>query len=59
MVMKNAFKNRTKSNITVKGLQEQFPDRVLGVKALNKGKVAVIIPNGRIVFDNRHNTRGS
>lgn len=57
--MKNAFKNRTKSNITVKGLQEQFPDRVLGVKALNKGKVAVIIPNGRIVFDNRHNTRGS
>lgn len=51
---KPKFSKRTKTQLTVKGLQEQFPDIVCGLEPLNNGKVAVIIPNGRIIFDGRH-----
>jgi len=53
-VSKSNFLKRPVSTLTVKSLQDQFPDKVLNVKALNKGKVAVTIPNGRVVFDNNH-----
>ena len=51
---KSNFLKRPVSTLTVKSLQDQFPDKVLNVKALNKGKVAVTIPHGRVVFDNNH-----
>ena len=44
------FSKREQTSLTVRKLQEQFPDRVVGVKSYNNGKVAVIIPNGRIIF---------
>ena len=44
------FSKREQTSLTVKELQEQFPDRVVGVESYNNGKVAVIIPNGRIIF---------
>jgi len=51
---KPKFSKRTPTELTVRGLQEKFPDRVCGVKPLGKGKVAVIIPNGRVIFDSNH-----
>lgn len=48
------FSKRTTSTLTVKGLQEQFPDRIVGITSYNNGKIAVIIPNGRIIFDSNH-----
>lgn len=51
---KSNFSKRPVSTLTVKSLQDQFPDKVLGVNPLNKGKMAVTIPNGRVVFDNNN-----
>tara|TARA_Y100001973_G_scaffold33588_1_gene50573 strand:+ start:11410 stop:11574 length:165 start_codon:yes stop_codon:yes gene_type:complete len=51
---KPKFSKRTPTELTVKGLQEKFPDIVCGVVSYNNGKVAVIIPNGRVIFDSRH-----
>jgi len=48
------FSKRTTSTLTVKGLQEQFPDRIIGITPYNNGKIAVTIPNGRIIFDSNH-----
>ena len=53
-IIKQKFSKRAPSNITVKGLQEQFPDLILGVKPLNNGKVAVSIPNGRLIIDSNN-----
>lgn len=47
------FSKREPSNITVKVLQEKYPDLVCGVETYNKYKVAVLIPNGRVVIDSR------
>ncbi len=51
---KPRFRHREPTELTVKGLQEKYPDIVGGVETFNKGKVAVKIPNGRIIFDSRH-----
>jgi hypothetical protein len=51
---KPKFSKRAKTELTVKGLQEKFPDIVCGIQSYNNGKVAVIIPNGRVIFDSRH-----
>ena len=54
MANKVKFSKRIPSTYTVKGLQEQFPDRIVGVTSYNNGKIAVLIPNGRIIFDSNH-----
>jgi len=51
---KPRFSKRKPTELTVKGLQEKFPDIVSDVTSYNNGKVAVTIPNGRIIFDSRH-----
>ena len=58
---KSNFSKRPVSTWNVFNFQEEFTDKCftttgkfLGVKTLNKGKVALIIPNGRVVFDNNH-----
>ena len=51
---KPKFSKRTPTELTVRGLQEKFPDIVCGIEPHGKGKVAVIIPNGRVIFDSNH-----